>query len=89
MYEQSAALAKQMIDLHRMSLEGMIGNAIIFWDQMGNMGNMFLNQASWVPDEGKKAFREWIDSNKKGCETIKDAVNNGYASLGKCFDRKA
>ena len=89
MYEQSATLAKQMIDLHRMSLEGMIGNAIIFWDQMGNMGNMFLNQASWVPDEGKKAFREWIDSNKKGCETFKDAVNNGYASLGKCFDRKA
>jgi len=89
MYEQSAAMAKQMIDLQRISWEGMIGNAIIFWDQMGNMLNMFLNQAAWVPDEGKKAFREWIDSNKKGCETFKDAVNNGYASLGKCFERKA
>jgi len=89
MYEQSAAMAKQMIDLQRTSMEGMIGNAIIFWDQMGNMANVFLNQAAWVPEEGKKAFREWIDSNKKGCETIKDAVTNGYASLGKCFERKA
>jgi hypothetical protein len=89
MYEQSAAIAKQMIDLQRTGFEGMIGNAIIFWDQMGNAWDMFLNQAAWVPDEGKKAFREWIDSNKKGCETMKDAVNNGYASLGKCFERKA
>ena len=89
MYEQSAAIAKQMIDLQRTSIEGMIGNAIVFWDQMENAWNMFLNQASWVPEEGKKALREWIDSNKKGCETIKDAVNNGYASLGKCFERKA
>ncbi len=66
MYEQSATMAKQMIDLQRLSVEGMINNMIILWDQTGNMLNSFMDQAAWVPDEGKKALREWIDSNKKG-----------------------
>ena len=89
MYEQSAAIAKQMIGLQRISVEGMISNMIMFWDQTGSVMNSFLNQAAWVPEEGKKAFREWTDSNKKGCETLKNAVNNGYASLEKIFDKEA
>jgi len=88
MYEQSAAIAKQMIDLQKKSFEGFIENAIILWDQMESMLNMFYNHAPWIPEEGKKMFRTWIDSNKRGCVTIKDTVNNGYASLGKCFEKK-
>jgi predicted nucleotidyltransferase len=41
-----------------------------------------LNQAAWVPEEGKKALREWVDSDKKACETLKNAVNNGYTTQG-------
>ena len=86
MYEQSA-MAKQMIDLQRMSVEGMINNMIMFWDQTGNVLNSFLDKAAWVPEEGKKTFREWIESNKKGCETLKNAVNNGYNNLGRCWEK--
>ena len=88
MYEQSATMAKQMIDLQRLSVEGMINNMIILWDQTGNMLNSFMDQAAWVPDEGKKALREWVDSNKRGCESLKSAVSNGYNSLGKCFEKQ-
>ncbi len=87
MYEQSTTIAKQMIDLQRISVEGMINNMIVLWDQTGSMLNSVLDQAAWVPEEGKKAFREWIDSNKKGCESLKSAVNNGYNNLGKCFEK--
>ncbi|MGC9966278.1 MAG: hypothetical protein ABSE08_12815 [Syntrophobacteraceae bacterium] len=89
MHEHSAAMAKQMIGLQRAGVESMIGNMMIFWEQTGSMLNSFLNQAAWLPEEGKKAFREWVDSNKKGCETFKDAVNNGYNSLEKCFEKQA
>ena len=88
MYEQSTAMAKQMIDLQRIGVEGMISNIVMLWEQTDSMLNVFLNQAAWVPDEGKKVFREWIDTNKKGCETLKDVVNNGYTSLEKYFDKK-
>lgn len=85
MYEQSATMGKQMIDLQRIGMEGMISYAIAFWDQTGSMINWFLSQAVWVPEEGKRVFREWIDTNKKGCETFKDAVNNGYLNLERMF----
>jgi len=87
MYQPSATIAKQMIDMQRAGVEGIISNAMMFWDQTGSVWNSLLNQAAWVPEEGKKAFREWIDSNKKGCETFKDAVNNGYASLEKFLEK--
>ena len=88
MYEQSA-MAKQMIDLQRMSVEGMINNMIMFWDQTGSMLSSFLDKSAWVPEEGKKTFREWVDSNKKGCETLKNAVNSGYNNLGKCLEKQS
>jgi flagellar hook assembly protein FlgD len=88
MYEQTETMAKQMIDLQRISAENTIGNMIVFWEQAGSMFNALFNQISWVPEDGKKVFREWVDSNKKGCETLRNVVNNGYASLGRCFERK-
>jgi hypothetical protein len=89
MYEQSSKIAKQMLDMQKVSVEGMISNTIMFWDQTGTAWCSLLNQAAWVPEEGKKAFREWIDSNKKGCETLKDAVEKGYASLERFFEKGA
>jgi len=88
MYEQTATMTKQMIDLQRISVEGLISNMIVFWEQTESMLNPFLNQSPLVPEEGRKVFHEWINRNKKGCETLKDAVNNSYDSLGKCFERK-
>ncbi len=87
MYEQTATMTKKMIDLQRVSVEGWIGNMIAFWEQTGSMLNSILNQSAWIPDEGKKVVRDWIDTNKRGCETLKDAVNNGYNSLGKCLEK--
>lgn len=83
--EQQMRFVKQMIDFQRVAVDGMISNMIVFWDQTGNMMNSVLNQAAWLPEEGKKAFREWVDSNRKGCETLKTAVCNGYDNVEKCF----
>jgi hypothetical protein len=87
MYEESSTIVKQMLDLQKVSVEGIISNMIMFWDQTGALWSPLLNQAAWVPEEGKKAFREWIDSNRKGCETFRDAVNKGYASLERFFEK--
>jgi len=89
MYEQSAKMAKQMIDMQRTTVEGMIGNMIMIWDQTGSMLNSSLNKAAWMPEEGKKALCSWIDGGKMGCETLKDVVSRGYCNLGKCFERNA
>lgn len=81
------SMGRQMIDLQKIGMEGMIDCSIIFWNQTGSMLNWFLRRAGWIPEEGKKVFREWIDTNRKGCETFKDAVNSGYSDLEKFFER--
>ncbi len=78
-------LAKQMIDLQRVSLNGMINNTLILLDQTEKMLGVMMDQANWVPDEGKKALREWVDSNKRGCENFKKVVDDGFNRMESCF----
>lgn len=80
MYQQTRVM-KQIIDFQRMTVDGVINNMLIFWDQTGNMMNAVLEQAAWLPEEAKRPFRQWVDSNKKGCETFREAVGSGYNSL--------
>ncbi len=74
-------MMKQMIDFQRMTVDGAINNLLLFWEQTGNMMNAVLEQAKWLPEEAKKPLRQWVDSNKKGCETLREAVGSGYNSL--------
>lgn len=85
MMEQQARMTKQWMDLQRVAFDGMINNMILFWDQTEKMFGSYLDQAAWVPAEGRKAFREWVDGNKKGCETFKSAVNDGFSRMETCF----
>ncbi len=82
---QQFRMAKQMIDMQRASCDGMINSMIMMWEQTGS----FLDGASWFPEEGRKAIRQWIDINKKACENLKGAINSGYSSLEKFFGSTA
>lgn len=83
--DQQVRMAKQMMDLQRVTFDGMINNMMMFWDQTERMLGSFMEQAPWVPQEGKRAFKDWVDGNKKGCETFKNAVNEGFSKLEGCF----
>ncbi len=86
--EPQMRMARQVMDMQRVAFTGMINNMILFWDQTEKMLGAFMDRAGWVPEEGKKAFREWVDGNKKGCETYKNAVDDGFNRLGSCFNGK-
>jgi hypothetical protein len=83
--DQQTRMAKQMMDLQRATFDGMMNNISLFWDQTEKMLGTVLDQATVVPEEGRKAFREWIDGNKKGCEVFKKAVNDSFSRLEGCF----
>lgn len=87
--DQQRVIVKQLMDLQRASFDGMINNMIIFWDQTGAMLGSFFDQAPMVPDEGRKAFREWIEGNKKGCEAFKNAVHDGFKRLESALTPKS
>ncbi len=80
-----AKLAKQMIDLQRATFDGMLNNALAFWDQAEKVAGVMMDQAVWVPEEGRRAFREWMGTNKRGCENFKNAIDDGFNRMQSCF----
>ncbi len=78
---QQYRMMKQMIDMQRASCDGMINGMIMIWDQTGNA----IDGAAWFPEEGRKAFRQWVEMNKKACENLKSAIDSGYSNLDKFF----
>lgn len=82
---QQFGVIKPIIDLQKASVESLIGNLILMWEQSG----VFISGAPWLPEEGRDAFRQWVDINKEACENLKNAVDRGYSSLEKGFERTA
>jgi hypothetical protein len=78
-------MTKQVFDLQKATFDGMLSSMLMFWDQTERMLNSFMDQAVWVPDEGKKAFAQWIRTNKKGCEDLRSAVADGFKKMEGCF----
>ena len=44
-----------------------------------------LDQASWMPEEGKKAVLNWVKAYQKGSETFKSAVDEQYKKVEDYF----
>ncbi|MGC8492022.1 MAG: hypothetical protein ACP5SH_09820 [Syntrophobacteraceae bacterium] len=82
---QQFGVIKPIIDLQKASVESLIGNLILMWEQSG----VFISGAPWLPEEGRDAFRQWVDINKGACEDLKNAVDRGYSSLEKGFEKTA
>ncbi len=82
---QQFRMVKQLIDMQKAFCDGMIDNLMMMWEQTRSI----LEAATWFPEEGRKAFRQWVEINKSGCENLKTAVDSGYAGLEKFFDASA
>jgi hypothetical protein len=50
-------------------------------EQGEKMLNTTLDQASWLPPEGKKAIGEWVRSYKKGVDEFKSQVDEQYKKV--------
>jgi len=79
------SMTKQVLDLQKATFDGMMDSMLMFWDQTERTLNTFMEQAVWVPEEGKRAFNGWIRTNKKGCEDFMNAVADGFNKMESCF----
>ncbi len=82
-----ARATKQLIDFQKAAFDNMLGNMILYWDQAERASKTMMDQASWLPEEGKRFFLDWVKSNKKGVEQFKQAVSDGYNRVETCFVR--
>ncbi len=57
---------KQMLDFNKSTFTNAFNAMTMAQDQTETMTNSFLDQAAWLPAEGKKAIQDWLDACKKG-----------------------
>jgi len=78
-------LAKQMIDFNKATFDNSFNTMVLIQEQMEKMVNSFLEQSTWLPEEGKKILNEWVATYKKGREEFKKVVNESYKKVDSYF----
>jgi len=82
---ENKILAKQIIDFHKSTFDNTFSSLTILQQQTEKMVQTFLQQASWLPVEGKAAISEWVKIYDKGRVGFKEAADNNYKKVEEYF----
>ncbi len=78
-------MVKQMVKFNKAAFDNTFGALSLLQDQMERTMKIMVEQATWLPKEGKQVFEEWVKACKKGGEDFKKAVNDGFTRLESFF----
>ena len=76
--EEYSHIFKQMITFNKTAFDNSFNALVTLQEQTEKMVNAFLDQATWLPEEGKKVTLDWIKAYKKGCEDFKKVVDENF-----------
>jgi hypothetical protein len=79
-------LFKQIIDFQKTTFDNSFNALATLQEQGETIINASLNQAEWLPAEGKKAITEWLAAYKKARTEFKNTVDNNYTKVQEFFD---
>lgn len=79
------ALLKQMIDFNKTTFDNTFNTMVMLQEQSEKMAASLLEQATWLPEEGKKAINEWVKAYKKGREEFKKSVDASFKRVEDFF----
>ncbi len=82
---EQKAMFKQMIDFQKVTFDNSFKAMSTLQEQGEKMVNMFLDQAPWLPPEGKKAVEEWIKAYNKGREDFRKSVDENFGKVQEYF----
>jgi polyhydroxyalkanoate synthesis regulator phasin len=78
-------MLKQMIEYQKTSFDNIYSMMVSFQDQTEKMVNTFIEQSNMVPDEGKKALNEWVNTCKKARDEYKKTIDQSFKQLESYF----
>jgi polyhydroxyalkanoate synthesis regulator phasin len=81
----SSKIAKQMIDFQKTTFDNTFNAMVLLQGQAETMANTILDQATWMPEEGRKAINDWVKAYKKGREEFKKVVDENFKKVEDFF----
>ena len=82
---ENKIIAKQIIDFHKSTFDNNFNSFSILQQQTEKMVQTFMQQATWLPAEGKAAINEWVNVYNKGRIGFKEAADNNYKKVEEYF----
>jgi uncharacterized protein (DUF927 family) len=80
-----AIIAKQMIDFQKTMFDNTFNAMVMVQEQTERMATTLLDQATWMPSEGRNAISGWVDGFKKGREDFKKGVDENFKKVEDFF----
>lgn len=78
-------IAKQLVEFHKSTFDNTFKSLAILQEQAEKMVNTFLQQATWLPAEGKDAIKEWVNIYSKARVEFKNAADKNYKKVEEYF----
>jgi polyhydroxyalkanoate synthesis regulator phasin len=75
-------IGKQMIDAYKAMFDNMFNAMAMMQDQNEKMVSMFLDQATWLPEQGKKQIIDLVQAAKKGQDELKKFLDDNLKKMG-------
>ncbi|MFH1081169.1 MAG: hypothetical protein V1766_13075 [Pseudomonadota bacterium] len=82
---QPKQIAKQMIQFNKTAFDNTFDAMTVLQEQTEKMVTMYLDQASLIPEEGKKVINDWLKAYKKGRADFKSAADENYKKVEEFF----
>ena len=79
-------ILKQMVEFNKATFDNSFNAMVMLQEQTERMANTLLEQATWLPEEGKNAISEWVSAYKKGKETFKANVEDSFKKVLEYFE---
>jgi hypothetical protein len=76
---------KQMFDFNKAAFDNTFNAMVMLQEQAERFASTMLEQATWLPEEGRKAITDWADAYRKGRENFKKMVDDGFQKVDKYF----
>jgi uncharacterized protein (DUF927 family) len=80
-----AIIAKQMIDFQKTMFDNTYSAMVLVQEQSERMATSLLDQATWMPQEGRSAISGWVNAFKKGREDFKKGVDENFKRVEDFF----
>lgn len=69
---------QQLISFNKTAFDNGFNALMALQNQAEKMVNSYLEQATWIPEEGKKVIDDWNKAYKKGCQDSKKLVDENF-----------
>lgn len=78
-------MLKQMIEFNQATFNNTFQAMVLLQEQFERVAQTAIEQANWLPAEGRNAIEDWVDAYKSGRDKFKSHIDDSYKKVEKFF----